>query len=349
MIGRNAQGKTSLLESVYFLATATSHRTRLTRELIRNRTETAFVRAEYTTEGEAHTLSAGLDGKTRRFRLDGEVLTKSAELYGHLRAVFFSPEDLEFVSGSPNVRRRALDLGLCQKQPRMIGHLLDYRRVLKQRNATLKQNSRNKDIAALLQAWEPLLVKEGAKIISERAQYTLQLMGFAADYYSYLTGAEERLECEYRCSGTRHHWKSPDEIPDIATLEEAFTKNLHAHLERDLAMKTTTCGPHRDDIVMSISGSSAHRYASQGQKRSIALSTKLAERDLLIEGDEPPILLVDDVTHEMDKHRCEKFFEKILTDAQVFLTFTEESSHRGLLDFANRWSVRAGKVEPLQP
>ena len=187
------------------------------------------------------------------------------------------------------------------------------------------------------------------KIIRERAQYTLQLMGFAADYYSYLTGAEERLECEYRCSGTRHHWKSPDEIPDIATLEEAFTKNLHAHLERDLAMKTTTCGPHRDDIVMSISGSSAHRYASQGQKRSIALSTKLAERDLLIEGDEPPILLVDDVTHEMDKHRCEKFFEKILTDAQVFLTFTEESSHRGLLDFANRWSVRAGKVEPLQP
>ncbi|MCA9441936.1 MAG: DNA replication and repair protein RecF, partial [Candidatus Omnitrophica bacterium] len=100
-------------------------------------------------------MSAGLDGKTRRFRLDGEVLTKSAELYGHLRAVFFSPEDLEFVSGSPNVRRRALDLGLCQKQPRMIGHLLDYRRVLKQRNATLKQNSRNKDIAALLQAWEP--------------------------------------------------------------------------------------------------------------------------------------------------------------------------------------------------
>ena len=344
LIGRNAQGKTSLLESLYFLATSTSHRTRLTRELIRSRAETAFVRAEFVSEGVQHTLSAGLDGKTRRFRLDGEVLQKSADLYGHLKAVFFSPEDLEFVTGSPNIRRRALDLGLCQKKPRMIGHLLDYRRALKQRNAILKQNLRSRESAHLLQAWEPLLVQEGAIVLRERARYCLDLLRLTAGYYSHLTQSLEELRGEYRASATRDHWKDPEEIPDLKTLENTFLQNLRVHLDRDLALRTTTCGPHRDDIVLTISGSSAHRYASQGQKRSIALSAKLAERDLLVEGQESPVLLVDDVTHEMDQGRCVRFFEKILSNSQVFFTFTETLGHRGLLEGGTVWRVEGGRI-----
>ncbi len=346
LIGKNAQGKTSLLESIYFLATSTSHRTRLTRELIRARAETAFIKADFISEGIPHTLSAGLDGKTRRFRLDGEVLQKSADLYGHLKAVFFSPEDLEFITGSPNVRRRALDLGLCQKNPRMIGHLLDYRRALKQRNAVLKQNSRSKDLGNLLEAWEPLLVREGAEVLRERASYSLKLLEGASVYYDNLTQSAEELKGEYRSSGTREHWKKLDDIPSVNALQESFLKNLRTHQERDQAMKTTTCGPHRDDVVLSISGASAHRYASQGQKRSIALSTKLAERDLLVKGDDNPILLVDDVTHEMDKNRCKRFFQNILSDSQVFLTFTEKTALRGLLDSCPTWTVEAGTVTP---
>jgi len=312
--------------------------------LIGNGADTAFVKTEFSSGDEVHTLSAGLDGKTRRFRLDGEILQKSADLYGHLRAVFFSPEDLEFVTGSPSVRRRVLDLGLCQKLPKMIGHLLDYRRVLKQRNAALKQHARSKELPRLLQAWEPQLVQEGAAILRERAMYTLQLLEHSAGYYNHLTGSEEDLKGEYRSSGTREHWKKPEDIPSVGALEEAFLQVLRAHFDRDVSMKTTTCGPHRDDVVLSISGSSAHRYASQGQKRSIALSTKLAERDLLVEGEDTPILLVDDVTHEMDQSRCERFFEKILSDSQVFLTFTEATAHRGLLDSSVVWRVEKGRV-----
>ena len=346
LIGKNAQGKTSLLESLYFLATSTSHRTRLTRELIRKQAETAFVRVEYLSKGLSHTLSVGLDGKIRRFRLDGEIIARSADLYGHLRAVFFSPEDIEFITGGPHVRRRALDLGLCQKNPRMIGHLLDYRRALKQRNALLKQPSSARELSHLLDAWEPTLIEEGAKVLRERALYTLQLLEASASYYAHLTQSEEALTGEYRSSAAKAHWRKTDEVPSTETLKQLFAQNLRSQLDRDLTMKTTTCGPHRDDVVLSISGASAHRYASQGQKRSIALSTKLAERDLLVEGKDSPVLLVDDVTHEMDEGRCERFLERILSDSQVFLTFTEPSAHRGLLKSSPTWRVEGGRVSP---
>lgn len=345
LIGRNAQGKTSLLESIYYLATATSCRTRLVRELIRDGAETAFVRAEFLSSGSTHVLSAGLDGKTRRFRLDGDLLPKSGDLYGVLRAVFFSPEDLEFVSGGPNVRRRALDLGLCQQNPGMIGRLLEYRRALKQRNATLKRNARTADLENLIRAWDPLLVREGSVAVRERAVYSLRLLELAGSYYSHLTESTEEFRGEYRSTGTRSVWRRIEDVPSVEEIGEALATQLRNHLERDLSLRTTTCGPHRDDVTLSISGASAHRYASQGQRRSIALAVKLAERDLLVEGDESPILLVDDVTHEMDQGRCERFFQKILSDSQVFFTFTEPTAHRGLIEGGAHWFVQAGRID----
>ena len=273
MIGRNAQGKTSLLEAIYFLATATSHRTRRNRELIRKGSTTAFVKAHFESGGRPTTLSGGIDETTRRFRLDGQQLARSSDLYGHLRAVFFSPEDLEIVSGGPGDRRRLLDLGMCQKHPEMVQVLLNYRRALRQRNALLKGRHIDQGaLAATLRSWDPQLANLGGQIIRKRAVYALNLIESAQAHYSAITETGEDLTGEYRCTGTRENLKEVAQISSVADLQKAFLENLSGNLDHDLAMKATTAGPHRDDINLKVAGISATRYASQGQRRSVALS-----------------------------------------------------------------------------
>ena len=343
LVGKNAQGKTSLLEAVYFLATATSHRTRRNRELIRKGSETAFIRAEYETHTGAHTLSAGIDESTRRFRLDGDQLARSGDLYGHLRAVFFSPEDLEIVTGGPGARRRLLDLGMCQKRPEMVRALLDYRHALKQRNALLKFGSNGRDLGATLAAWSPQLAELAARVLHARGRYSLDLLAQAGIRYANLTESQEILSGEYRCTGTKEHWKKPGDVPDKETIEKNYLAHLENSLDRDLTMRSTTIGPHRDDLHLEVAGISAARYASQGQRRSIALSIKLAERDLLTNGEEPPVLLVDDVTHEMDAGRCKRFLEIVTSTGQALLTFTEIEGKRHLPDSAQVWRVENGQ------
>jgi DNA replication and repair protein RecF len=343
LIGKNAQGKTSLLEAIYFLATATSHRTRRNRELIRKGSPAAFVKAEFESAGRLTTLSGGIDEKTRRFRLDGQQLSRSSDLYGHLRAVFFSPEDLEIVSGGPGHRRRLLDLGMCQKYPEMVQVLLDYRRALRQRNALLKgRHNDRSSLAATLQSWDPQLANLGGQIIKRRAVYALSLIESAQTHYSAITGTGEDLTGEYRCTGTRESLKEVVQIPDVTDLQADFLENLSGNLDHDLTMKATTAGPHRDDLNLRVAGISATRYASQGQRRSVALAVKLAEGDLLIDNDDPPILLVDDVTHEMDAGRCSRFLERVAGRGQTFLTFTEMSEKTAPLDEKRVWEVEAG-------
>lgn len=346
LIGGNAQGKTSLLEAVYFLATATSHRTRSNRELVRWGSPSAFLRADYCKAGRDWTLTAGFTEKERRFRLDGEALAKSSDLYGNLRVVFFAPEDLEFLAGGPTFRRRMLDLSLCQRFPHMVRILLDYRKVLKQRNSALRVGDPSVSGKALVRAWDRELARLGALVIHSRASHALELLGHAASHYHALTLSAEALSGEYRSSGTRAAWSNSPGIPLLADLETAFQETLVGALDRDLAYRLTTCGPHRDDLVLRIDGHTAEKYASQGQRRSIALALKLAERDVLMERDDPPILLVDDVTHEMDIARCARFLEKVSSEGQTLLTFTEEEAHRGIVKEATRWRVTKGELLP---
>jgi DNA replication and repair protein RecF len=339
LVGKNAQGKTSLLEALYFLATATSPRTRANRELVLRGSETAYIHLDFERQGRPRSVGAGLAEKERRFRVDGEPLRRISDLYGNLRAVFFSPEDLEFLAGGPAARRRTLDLSLCQRQPAMVRALLDYRKTLKQRNALLK----TADAPTMVRAWDRELARLGARVIEGRAIHALDILDRTAFHYLELTRTNETLAGLYRSSGTKQTWSEASEIPTQADLERLFLVQLGQTLERDLALKTTSCGPHRDDLVLEIAGVSAERYASQGQRRSAVLSLKLAERDLLAEGGEPPILLVDDVTHEMDAGRCQQFLQKITSEGQALLTFTEEDKARALLPGATRWLVTEGR------
>jgi DNA replication and repair protein RecF len=346
LVGKNAQGKTSLLEAVYFLATATSPRTRSNRELIRRGADSAWIQAEFERHGRVHTLSAGFDEEQRRFRIDGGLLPKTSDLYGNLRAVFFSPEDLELLSAGPAVRRRMLDLGMCQRAPGMVRVLVDYKKALKQRNALLKSRGTN----PALRAWSHELARLGAQITQRRSQHALDILGCAAGHYTDLTQSREELAGLFRSSGAHQAWRSTEEIPPVEELEKALEENLTQTLDRDLALGMTTTGPHRDDLIFEIAGVSAERFASQGQRRSMVLALRLAERDILLDQGDAPLLLVDDVTHEMDAARCQRFLEKVSTQDQAFLTFTEEESHRGLIHEATLWQVESGKfLRTLKP
>lgn len=344
LIGRNAQGKTSFLEAIYLLATATSHRTHNNRELIRQGETTAFIEAEFTQDGTRHRLSTGFDARERRFRVDEKPLRRVSDLYGILRAVFFSPEDLEFLSGGPIIRRRTMDLGLCQQNPPLVRVLLDYRKALKQRNTLLRQGDSSTATHNLVKAWNPELIRLGTRILSARAEYTLRLIEKAAEYYATITATRETLTGSYRSNTAHQAWRKIDDIPDEESLKQFFEIGLNESAEKDFVHRQTHTGPHRDDIILEVCGKSAERYASQGQRRSIVLALKLAERDLLTNPDDSPILLVDDVTHEMDMARCSRFLENICTSGQVFLTFTETESHRGLVKNASEWHVEDGVI-----
>lgn len=289
-----------------------------------------------------HSIAAGFDEKERRFRVDETSLKRSSDLYGHLRAVFFSPEDLEFLSGGPISRRHTLDLGMCQRHPAMVRVLLDYRKTLKQRNAVLRTADTSLTTRHLVRAWDQELSRLGGEIIHTRATYSLDLLEHTQQHYAELTQMNEEVTGTYRSTGSRQTWGAPGEVPSQEELRTAFAQQLEASLERDLAQHQTLSGPHRDDLYLEVGGSSAERYASQGQRRSVVLSLKLAERDLLTNPADAPILLVDDVTHEMDLGRCRRFIDKVTQEGQALLTFTEAEAHRGLLGDVTRWRVEGG-------
>jgi len=345
LIGRNGQGKTSLLEAVYFAATATTPRTRSTRELIRKGETSAFVEAEFQPGASGgpdrpSTVGVGFDGTTRRFRIDGVQLSRSSDLYGRLRAVFFSPEDIDFLSSGPRLRRRVLDLGMCQKHPRAIRRLIEYRRILKQRNFALR-GSANRS-RELVRIWDPQLAGLGSEIGSSRGRYALALLERARVHYSELVGEGEPLSGSYRSSAIGASWRELSAVPDAKDLEAVFLERLEKEFDRDLALGRTQIGPHRDDLSFEVSARSAARYASQGQRRSIALALKLAERDLLMEDGDSPILLVDDVIHEMDFSRRANFLRKVSLEAQSLLTFTESAGAGALVEEATVWRVERG-------
>jgi DNA replication and repair protein RecF len=297
--------------------------------------------------------------------VDEVLLKRTSDLYGHLRAVFFSPEDLAFFTGGPATRRRILDLGMCQQEPQMVRVLLEYRKTLKQRNTLLRTGTDSPQTRHLVHAWDHELARLGAWVTFARGRYALDLLEKAQNYYQTLSNRTEHLQGAYRTTCLKKSFISMNDLPTRSEMETLYLSVLEQTFTRDLAQRLTLTGPHRDDLVLAIGEASAERYASQGQRRSIVLSLKLAERDLLstpLSGEDTPgpcnpsnenlalsrcqspILLVDDVTHEMDRERCRLFLELITTSGQVFLTFTEPEAHRGLIQEATIWEVEGGKV-----
>ncbi len=305
--GDNAQGKTNLLESACLCCIGKSHRGAKDRELIAFNEPWARVEAVCQSDNGERDVAVYLpaEGK-KRILICSNPITKMADLMGCIVCTVFSPEDLKLVKEGPSLRRKFLDIELCQLYPSYYDALSHYERALSQRNSLLKQISENPRLSSSLEAWDTALARHGAKVMQAREKYCALLFERAGAVHKDISGGE-RLHCAYVPGGR-----------DFT--EQGLYEALQAARKEDVLRGMTTTGAHRDDFSMALDGMDLRAYGSQGQQRTAALSLKIAQlhhaTDVL---GEPPVFLLDDVLSELDEKRQRALAEG-LSGLQALLT-----------------------------
>lgn len=305
--GDNAQGKTNILEAVYVSGTTKSHRSSKDRELICFHEDEAHIRTLIEKNGMEHKIDMHLrKNRTKGIAIDGIPIRKASELFGIIHFVFFSPEDLSIIKNGPSERRRFLDMELCQLDKIYLHHLSNYNKIVLQRNRILKEISFRPDYREVLEVLDLQLVKYGTQVITRRRRFTEELNGIIGQIHSQLTGGNEQMILEYEAD----------------TEEASFAEHLMNSMERDLKQKTTTTGPHRDDLSFMVNGIDIRRFGSQGQQRTAALSLKLSEIELVKKViNDTPVLLLDDVLSELDSNR-QNYLLNSIQKVQTLITCT---------------------------
>jgi DNA replication and repair protein RecF len=314
IVGNNAQGKTNLLESIFYLSALRSFRSLKDRELIRFGKQAAKISADIQTARDEYRMEAILWlQKRRQIRLNGVNLRKTADMLGHLNCVLFSPDDLMLIKGSSAVRRRFMNLSLSQLRPRYFELLCEYNRLAVRKSRMLKDYHTKPALYEPLLAYNERMAEVGGAIIAYRAWF-VNLLDYNASIIHSDIAPAERLALKYA---------SCIEIePEIDETEAG--KRLMACLERgisnELRAKVCLYGPHRDEIEVELDQNVARLYASQGQARTASLALRLSERNIFYEDTgERPVLLLDDLLSELDASRQE-YILKNLGEGQVFIT-----------------------------
>lgn len=307
LYGDNAQGKTNVLEAAYLCGTTKSHRGSKDKEMIRFDQEESHIRMMVNKDGVSYKIDMHLKKhKSKGIAIDGIPIKKASQLFGIINMVFFSPEDLNIIKNGPSERRRFLDLELCQLYRIYLQDLTDYNKVLNQRNKLLKDMGYSPGLEDTLDIWDMQVCKYGRKIILLRKQFIRELNEIIAGIHSNLTGGKEKIVLEYE--------------PNVE--EREFEERLSQARERDMKLKMTSVGPHRDDFCVRVNGIDIRKYGSQGQQRTAALSLKLSEIQLvrnLIK--DHPVLLLDDVLSELDSNR-QNYLLQSIQDIQTMITCT---------------------------
>ena len=311
IVGDNGQGKSNLLEAVGYLATLGSFRGAPVEALVRHGTPTATVRAEVEREGRELLIEAELAPRGRnRIQVNRQRLHRSRDLLGALRVSVFAPDDLSLVKEGPAERRRYLDEALVAAQPRLDGLRGEVDRVLRQRNALLRQTAGrlSGDAGLTLDVWDAKLVAAGEELVRERLGLLEQLRPALAEGYERLAGGPTGPGAEVTAT-YRSAWVDRG-------LETALAEGRADDVRRGMSL----VGPHRDDVELAIGGLPARTHASQGEQRSLALALRLAAHEVVARlVGSPPVLLLDDVFSELDPHRSRALLDA-LGHAQTLLT-----------------------------
>ena len=341
-LGANAQGKTNIIEALYYAAFGRSHRTSSDAELIRVGADGAHIALSFRRHDVPGALSFTFArGARRRIEYAGESL-RQRDLVGILPMVLFSPEDLFLVKGAPALRRRYLDAELSQASPAYYGELLRYTRILKQRNAVLKDIRERLAAPDDLLPWDAQLAKSAAYIVTRRTSAVAQLGALSARVQSVLAAGEE-LTLVYDIAGAAPESGTKDDMTERLYLW--YNKMLREGRARDIARAATGVGPHLDDLVLRVGGMNLRSFGSQGQQRTGALALKLAELFYLQENvGEAPILLLDDVMSELDADRRRALLDFIRHEnIQTFITATD-AAYFPVERMGTYRYVEAGKV-----
>ena len=330
LYGDNAQGKTNILEAIYMSATTKSHKGTKDKDVVNFRKEEAHIRTYLEKEGIETRVDMHLrKNKSKGIAIDGQKIKKAAQLLGLLNVVFFSPEDLSIIKNGPAERRRFVDMELCQLDQFYLYNLNNYNKIVNQRNKLLKDMYFNPSLRDTLNIWDSQLISFGSKIIERRQLFVEQLNEIILEIHRKLSGGRENLVIQYE--------------PDV--LIDEYEKKMSLNQERDVKLKQTSTGPHRDDFSFVVGDIDIRKFGSQGQQRTAALSLKLSEIELVKEMTrDNPVLLLDDVLSELDSNR-QNYLLSTIGDIQTIITCT------GLDEFVNNrfeidkvFHIESGKI-----
>ena len=344
--GDNAQGKTNLLEAVYYCCAGRSHRTTKDKECIYLGREEALVKILYeTASGKEEQIEIHLkqNGK-KSLAINGYPARRINDLFGRFHVVLFSPEDLSLIKRGPAERRKFIDMEICQVDPVYVYDLQQYYKVLRQRNQLLKDSSKNRSyvtfgeklqsVKETLFAWDAQLVHYGVRVMRRRAAFVEKLMEYTAHIHETISHGTEKMLLQYE---------------NAVPMDEAqFQEILEKDLEQDLRYGTTSSGPQHDDLVILINGTDVRKFGSQGQQRTAALSLKLSELQMMKEEiGEAPVLLLDDVMSELDESRQKQLAEYV-RENQTILTCTGVEDSIRSLPVGAHFHVRAGVISEVE-
>lgn len=370
VVGENAQGKTSLLEAIYFLATLDSFHATSDRQLInfiagRDTQSVARIVAAFERGGRSHRLevriiqeNSGQNGSSVRKEvlLDGSKL-KAGEAIGQVMAVLFLPQMLTVIDGAPEERRRYLNLALSQVLAHYPSALSEYQRVLTQRNALLKQLAERSGDRSELTYWNEQLAAAGAQIIHARIAAVQDLEQLARPLHSQLTRSDEILRLSYQPSydpmpRPAVQFALPIDAPvdrssySVDQVRAGFIARLERLADEEIARGLTTIGPHRDELRILSNGHDLGLYGSRGQIRTAMLSLKLAEVEWMHEKTGHwPILLLDEVLAELDSRRREDLLSRLAVSEQALMTTTDiDLFPHDFIRQTSLWRIQAGRL-----
>ena len=305
--GDNAQGKTNILEAIYLCCTTRSQKRSRDKDMIRFGEDEAHLKMFFHKSMLDRKIDLHLiKGKSKRIAIDGIPVTKATEVYGMMNIISFSPEDLSIIKEGPGERRNFVDMELCQLDREYMFSLSSYNRAILQRNILLKQISVNNSLKGTLDIWDDQISGYGKVIIERRKKFIEDLNTIAAPIHKALTNGEEDLVIKY--------------VPN--TTAENIRNDIFLSRDRDIMSKISNVGPHRDDIECIINNENARTFGSQGQQRTVALTLKLAEIELVRSSvHDDPVLLLDDVLSELDRNRQNQLLNSI-SGIQTIITCT---------------------------
>ncbi|MCD4812750.1 DNA replication/repair protein RecF [bacterium] len=339
LYGSNAQGKTNIIEAIYLVGTTKSFRKAEDEQFIRFSEDVSKIEARISKQGIEKDVKYLFDRtKSKKLFVNDKQVYKHADYLGSLNVTLFCPEDLMLLKGDASYRRRFMDILFCQIDKSYLFDLMNYQKILKHRNNALKEIRDNQANPSIKEPWDIQIAQYATKISQKRSKNICEINKIAEKKHFFLNKSEQ-LKVSYSDSICGSHEISP------ADYEKAFVdKQKRVHHE-ELRKGWTMIGPHRDDLEISINGINTRIFGSQGQKRSVAISIRMAEVDFIYQvAEEYPVLLLDDIFSELDDYRKKKLMDILDKRMQIFITGTEKTQFLPLESRARSFNILNGKA-----
>ncbi|EOR23437.1 recombination protein F [Clostridium sartagoforme AAU1] len=331
-MGDNAQGKTNILEAIYYCAFSKSHRTSKDRDLINWNSDSAYISLLVGKDRLDKNIDINIlkDGK-KAIKINKIKVSKIGELFGNFNVVMFSPEDLKIIKDSPGIRRKFIDMELCQLNPKYYYNLVQYNKILNERNVILKNRNLDKEI---LDIYDIQLANYGHHIVIDRINYINKLNFYGKDVHREISSGKENIEFRYIST-----------IKELENIKVNFYETLKKNRKKDIEKGITSIGPHRDDFIVLINDIDTKSFGSQGQQRSAVLTMKFSSLKIIKEiTSEYPVLLLDDVLSELDFNR-KRYILSTIGEIQTIITCTGIEDITNYLDNTSRlFKVKDGEI-----